>query len=85
MTDKKIYYFGATWCQPCKQMKPILANFKRNNPDVVLEEVDIDEDQKFTEKHGVMSVPTILVMQDQKEITRVVGVTTEEKLVAISQ
>ena len=39
-----IVKFGAEWCSPCKQIKPVLdAFFASSPPEVVCADIDIDE------------------------------------------
>jgi len=57
--------FWATWCGPCKQMAPDLAEVAReSDEDVLIAKVDVDKERALTERFGIQSMPTIVVFRD---------------------
>lgn len=58
--------FGATWCPPCKAMKPIVERFKAEHDEVDVVEYDVDEAQEIAALYNVASVPTFILMKDGK-------------------
>jgi thioredoxin 1 len=82
---KSIVYFTATWCQPCKLIKPQFARAgtidKENNYYIV----DVDNlDQQYLNKYNIMSVPQILVLNYGQEVKRIEGKTSEAILEEVS-
>ena len=75
---KQLLKFSASWCQPCKSLSGNLkhVDFK----DVELKEIDIDENMELANKFGIRSVPTMVLMEDDKEIGRKVGVLMVDKI-----
>jgi thioredoxin-like negative regulator of GroEL len=60
-----IVKLGATWCRPCKQIKPVVDGFFATSPDnVICCEIDVDESQDFysylKSKKMVNGIPVIL-------------------------
>jgi thioredoxin-like negative regulator of GroEL len=75
---KNVFYFTADWCQPCKKVKPIVEDMKREGFQFQL--VDVDYEQLLVEKFKVSSVPTFILIEDGKEINRISGAKTREEL-----
>ncbi len=73
----KLFYFTATWCQPCKVFGPIMEKIGQ---DYEVKKIDIEEDMDSTSRLGVMSVPTVVIFETDKgrELGRFVGARTED-------
>lgn len=66
--------FFAPWCGPCKMAEPIMKELaKEYQGKVKIGKVNVDEDQKYAQKYGVMSIPTLILFKNGKELERVVG------------
>jgi thioredoxin 1 len=82
--EKLIVDFHATWCGPCKVMKPIyekVANeMKSQNPEVQLYTMDVDKNRDLVVSLGVRSVPTIKSFNNGEVIATKVGVIHETQL-----
>ena len=66
--------FWATWCGPCQMLAPVLEEVARELPQVQFCKVDVDEEQELARQFGVMSIPTVVLFKDGKEVQRTVGV-----------
>lgn len=75
---KVLLDFYADWCQPCKAMKPIIEELEK---DYTVLAIDVDKESEKAQLYGVMSIPTMIVMSDEKEIVRFQGVTEKSKLI----
>ncbi len=64
---------GASWCYPCKQLKPKVEKLSFESPDIVFAYVDIDASPSYCMKSKVMSVPTVIGYNNGVEVDRVVG------------
>jgi len=77
----KILKFSATWCGPCKMMKPVVNQIERDLQ-ITIHEVDVDKKPQEATKYDVRSVPTFIKVDDEgKEIGRVMGALPYPKLV----
>jgi thioredoxin 1 len=68
--------FSATWCGPCRMQKPILEELEKKYKDKVeFKVVDVDENQQLASKYGIHAVPTLIILKDEVEVKRFMGVT----------
>ena len=72
--SKKVLRFTASWCQPCKMLAKTLEGITTDYP---IEVIDIDENQDLAIQYGVRGVPTLVMLQNDVETKRAVGVLTE--------
>ena len=67
--------FYATWCQPCKQMAPILESLARKvYGEVGIVKVDVDENKYLSERYNIRSIPTMVLFVKGTEVARRTGV-----------
>ncbi len=79
----KLYDFWATWCPPCKQLKPTIeALEKEYEGKIEIKSIDTDQNKELAQKFNVPAIPT-LVFLDAKgnELSRIVGLTPRDTIV----
>ncbi len=64
---------NATWCGPCRMLKPVLEKLEGEISDVEFYGIDVDDNPEFAEAFGVSSIPCVLFLKDGKEVARSVG------------
>ena len=74
---KKILYFSAAWCGPCRNFKPIMEQVSRELP---VEFVDVDASPQLVAEYGIKSVPTVLIINNGQVSSRQAGVLTESQI-----
>jgi len=74
---KRILRFTASWCEPCKLLS---MNLEKANIELPIEVVDIDVNDELAREYGIRSVPTLLMLDENIEVKRMVGLKTIEKL-----
>ena len=73
--------FWATWCNPCKQLTPILEKVVlQMSGKVKLVKVDIDQNQSLAQQMQIQSVPTVLAFFEGKPINGFSGMKSEEEV-----
>lgn len=71
---KKVLLFTATWCGPCKMFKPKFEEFSTEHENkAIFETVDVDENDTASQ-YRIRGVPTVVVLDGDKEIGRATGV-----------
>lgn len=75
--------FWATWCGPCKMIAPTIeALGEKYEGKALIAKVDVDQAGAVAQQFGIMSIPTIVILKDGKEVDRKVGVMPEAALSA---
>ncbi len=73
--------FWAPWCGPCKMIAPVLEELDAELGDKAkIVKLNVDENQQTAGEHGVMSIPTLLVMKDGEIVDKTVGFQPKEAL-----
>jgi len=73
----KVFYFTASWCSACKRMRPVIE--KLIDEGFKIQIVDADKN-KLASEYNITALPTIVVVQDSKEVKRFVGLTSIDDL-----
>lgn len=68
---KKILYFSAPWCGPCKQFGPIMEQIGQTVP---VEKINVDDNPTLAATYGVRNVPTVLILKDGQVAQKFIGV-----------
>ena len=83
-SDKPVLVdFNATWCGPCRMLKPILEDVAAQRPDVKVVGIDVDENSDLAEEYDVFSIPCLVLFKDGAEADRSVGLVPKERLLAL--
>jgi thioredoxin 1 len=75
--------FGATWCPPCKVLKPIVESIAREQTHVKVVYVDMDAAPKTVQQCGVRAAPTLIVYKDGEKRAVHVGAMPKEKILQL--
>lgn len=70
--------FWADWCEPCKQLMPILEKLANEYAGAfLLAKVNADEQQMLAGQLGVRSLPTVMVIKDGQPVDGFAGAQPE--------
>lgn len=79
--NKKVLLdFSAVWCGPCGMIAPHLEELAKEYPDILFGKIDVDEEGELAEAFGIVSIPTLLLIEDGKEIGKQVGYMNKNQL-----
>jgi len=82
--EKLIVDFAASWCGPCKMLKPIYEKVSsKNTTEVQMYTMDVDANRDLAVSLGVRSVPTIKVFNKGEVVDTKVGILHEHELTLI--
>ena len=69
---KKILYFSAKWCGPCKQLGPVMDSLSAEG--LPIQKIDVDENRQLSAEYDVRNVPClVLVDANGNEVKRLLG------------
>lgn len=71
--------FYATWCGPCKMFGPIFEEVA-NNSNINFVKLDVDKSSDIAREYGVMTIPTIILFKNGKEVKRHTGFMSKDDL-----
>jgi thioredoxin len=82
--EKLIIDFWAPWCRPCGIMKPtfekVSEEMLKNNSEVQLYTINMDENREIAVKLGIRAIPTIKSFSNGKELSSQSGVLMETQI-----
>ena len=73
--------FFANWCGPCKMMSPIIDEIAEElGEKIKVGKIDVDESKELAVKYNVMSIPTIMIIEDGIVKKTFVGLTQKDEI-----
>jgi len=73
--------FWAPWCMPCRMLSPVVDAVSEEVTNAKVAKINVDEQESLAARFEVMSIPTLIVFKDGKEVKRSVGVIPKEEIV----
>ena len=75
--------FWAEWCDPCKEIAPILDEINNEMDDKIkIVKINIDKNPNIPNKYGVQSIPTLIIFKKGEVIGTKVGACIKSELIS---
>ena len=72
--------FWATWCGPCKMIGPVIEEIANEHPEIKVCKINVDEEGELSIKHGVMSIPTLMIFKNGEIAQTAIGYRPKEEI-----
>jgi thioredoxin 1 len=75
--------FNATWCGPCKMLKPIFDKAAKDfSGKASFASIDVDENPAVSEKYKIQSIPLLLFFKGGKVVKSIIGLVSAKEIYA---
>jgi len=76
--------FWASWCGPCRMIGPVVSELASEYAGrLKVCTVDIDEEGEIAERHGIASIPTLVVYKAGEQVNKRVGAAPKREIEAL--
>lgn len=75
--------FWASWCGPCRMMSPVVDEIASERRDIKVCKVNVDEEPALASQFGIMSIPTIVAIENGKVTGSLVGVRPKQHILEL--
>lgn len=82
--EKKVLVdFWASWCGPCRRVSPVIEEIAGERDDIKVCKINVDEQAELANQFQVMSIPTLMVMQNGEVVNQAVGALPKSQILAL--
>ena len=74
--------FFATWCGPCKMLSPVLEEVAKENEELKVLKIDVDEVGPLAARFGIQAIPTLILFRDGERVAVKMGYQNKNQLLA---
>ncbi|GHV71171.1 thioredoxin [Spirochaetia bacterium] len=73
--------FWASWCGPCKMIGPFIGELAEEyTGKIKVGKINVDEESDLAGRHGIVSIPTLVVYQNGKIVRQKTGAVPKQDI-----
>jgi thioredoxin 1 len=73
--------FWASWCGPCRMLAPVIDDLNQElGSQLTIVKLNVDEYGQLAAKFEVMSLPTMILFKDGKQVEKIIGYQSKRAL-----
>ena len=81
--QKVLLDFWAPWCGPCRMVVPIVEEIAAERADIKVGKINVDEQPELANRFSIMSIPTLVVMENGKIARQAIGARSKRDILAM--
>lgn len=83
-SDKPVLVdFYADWCGPCRMLGPIIEEISRENTNIKVCKINVDNDPDLAARFGIMSIPTLMVFKNGEITNKAMGALPKQQVLSL--
>ena len=75
--------FWASWCGPCRRVAPVLEEIAAERQEIKVVKVNVDEQPELASWFQIMSIPTLMVIEDGKIVNQIRGAVPKHQILGM--
>ena len=75
--------FFANWCGPCQMIGPVLEEIAKEDANIDVAKIDVDESPELAIQFGINSIPALLVFKNGECTNTAIGFRSKDEILSL--
>ena len=75
--------FFANWCGPCQMIAPVLEEIAKEDANIDIAKIDVDESPELAIEYGINSIPALLVFKNGELTNTSIGFKSKSEILSL--